>query len=142
MPMPRDKSKPTRRAATGARAPRRGTPARAPKSRMLAKLSRPATSGMLPRPRLFEAIGRSGASIVWVSGPPGAGKTTLLSSYTAARARPVLWYQLDGGDNDPAAFFYYLREAVAPRRRAALPLLTPEYLPDLQSFARRYFRAL
>ena len=98
---------------------------------------------MLARPRLFELIDRSDARLVWVSGPPGAGKTTLLSTYVAAKALPVLWYQLDGGDNDVAAFFYYLREALAKHPEAeALPLLTPEYLPDLKGFGRRFFRAL
>lgn len=97
----------------------------------------------LARPRLFEAIDRFDGKVVWVSGPPGAGKTTLLSTYIAARAFPSLWYQLDGGDNDSASFFYYLREALAkPPKAPVLPLLTPEYLPDLKGFSRRYFRAL
>ena len=109
----------------------------------LAKLSRPVMRRTLARPRLFEAIDRSDSSVIWVSGPPGAGKTTLLSTYVAARAIPALWYQFDSGDNDVAAFFYFLREAVAERPKAAgLPLLTPEYLPDLKGFSRRYFRVL
>ena len=98
---------------------------------------------MLTRPRLFKTIDRANARLVWVSGPPGAGKTTLLSTYVTARKFPALWYQLDGGDNDVAAFFYYLREALAKYPKSAgLPLLTPEYLPDLKGFGRRYFRAL
>jgi DNA-binding SARP family transcriptional activator len=108
----------------------------------LAKLSKPVMRRSLARPRLFESIDRADARVIWVSGPPGAGKTTLLSTYISARARPTLWYQLDGGDNDIAAFFYYLREAPGERPKAGLPLLTPEYLPDLKGFARRYFRAL
>jgi DNA-binding SARP family transcriptional activator len=108
----------------------------------LAKLSKPVMRRSLARPRLFESIDRADARVIWVSGPPGAGKTTLLSTYISARARPTLWYQLDGGDNDIAAFFYYLREAPGERHKAGLPLLTPEYLPDLKGFARRYFRAL
>ena len=111
--------------------------------RPLAKLSKPVIGRVLPRPRLFDAIDRSEAKLVWVSGPPGAGKTTLLSTYVAARKIPVLWYQLDSGDNDVAAFFYYLREALAKYpKAAALPLLRPEYLPDLMGFGRRYFRDL
>lgn len=109
----------------------------------LAKLSKPVMRKTLARPRLFESIDGAGAGVIWVSGPPGAGKTTLLSTYVSARARPALWYHLDGGDNDVAAFFYYLREALAKNAKAAaLPLLTPEYLPDLKGFSRRYFRAL
>src|SRR5207302_7606219 len=53
--------------------------------RPLAKLSKPVIGRVLPRPRLFDAIDRSEAKLVWVSGPPGAGKTTLLSTYVAAR---------------------------------------------------------
>src|SRR5262245_52121540 len=109
----------------------------------LAKLSKPMMREMLARPRLFEMIDRSDARLIWVSGPPGAGKTTLLSTYATAKSLPVLWYQLDGGDNDVAAFFYYLREAVSRHPKAgALSLLTPEYLPDLKGFGRRYFRTL
>src|SRR5438132_3908855 len=80
--------------------------------RSLAKLSKPVIGRMLTRPRLFKTIDRANARLVWVSGPPGAGKTTLLSTYVTARKFPALWYQLDGGDNDVAAFFYYLREAL------------------------------
>jgi LuxR family transcriptional regulator, maltose regulon positive regulatory protein len=120
--------------------PRPGGKGQVPRS--LAKLSKPVMGRTLARPRLFESIDRADARVIWVSGPPGAGKTTLLSTYISARARPALWYQIDGGDNDIAAFFYYLREAPGKRPKAGLPLLTPEYLPDLKGFARRYFRAL
>ena len=56
-----------------------------------------------------------------------------------------LWYQIDPGDADPATFFYYLGQAArraSPHKRRRLPLLTPEYLPDLSTFARRYFENL
>ena len=80
---------------------------------------------------------------VWIAGPPGAGKTALVSSYLEAARAGVLWYQVDPADSDPATFFYFLRELVlvnTPRRGRALPLFTPEYLPDLRGFARRFFR--
>ncbi len=66
-------------------------------------------------------------------------------SYLETRKLPGIWYQVDGGDGDPATFFYYLGLAArkaAPRKRKLLPLLTPEYLPDLPGFARRFFRQL
>lgn len=84
-------------------------------------------------------------SAVWITAPPGAGKTTLAASYAAAAKRTTLWYRIDSGDADPAAFFHFMGIAaanVAPRRRAPLPRLTPEYLPDLAGFARRFFRTL
>ena len=50
----------------------------------------------------------------------------------------------DPGDADPASVFYYLSLAApSPRgkRGAPLPALSPEYLADLPTFTRRYFRA-
>lgn len=85
-------------------------------------------------------------------GPPGAGKTTLVASYLAARRLGALRYQLDAGDADPATLFYYLRLAAtgrrsrrgpeAPGHNRSLPLLAPEYLPDLATFTRRFFEEL
>jgi DNA-binding SARP family transcriptional activator len=77
--------------------------------------------------------------VTWVCAPPGAGKTTLVASYLASRRLRAVWYQLDEGDGDVATFFYYLGLA-APRRRQALPFLTPEYRAGLPLFARRFFR--
>lgn len=58
---------------------------------------------------------------------------------------PVLWYQIDSGDADPASFFYHLRVAAVQTGLASqvhLPHLTPEYMADLAGFTRRYLRAL
>ncbi|MGU7784629.1 BTAD domain-containing putative transcriptional regulator [Burkholderia sp. PU8-34] len=108
----------------------------------LAKLAPPRLATVHPRERLFGLLdGARSHPVVWICGSPGIGKTTLAASYLEARTLPGPWYQVDAGDGDPAAFFYYLREAVPSRQRAALPLLTPEYLPDLAGFTRRFFRA-
>ena len=51
---------------------------------------------------------------------------------------------MDEGDADAASFFYYMGRAaqrLAPRRKL-LPLLLPEYLAGLSTFARNYFREL
>ncbi len=114
--------------------------------RSLAKITRPSSSGIAPRRRLFRLLDSCrGHSIVWIAGPAGAGKTSLVSSYLDARRLSSLWYQMDEGDADAATFFYYMGEAAkraAPRRRKALPLLTPEYAQDVPVFALRYFERL
>lgn len=110
----------------------------------LAKLTRPRLHGAVARERLFELLDSAREHpIIWVYGPPGAGKTTLVASYIEQAGSPAIWYQLDGGDADPATFFYYLAQAAIPfvsARRRPLPLLTPEYLGDLEGFSRRFFR--
>lgn len=52
---------------------------------------------------------------------------------------------MDRGDGDIASVFYFMDLAarrVAPRHRKPLPALTPEYLADITTFTRNYFREL
>lgn len=113
----------------------------------LAKLSRPRLAGVHARERLFARLDecRRDAAALWLWGPPGAGKTTLAASWLDARELRALWYQVDAGDADPASFFYHLglgAQGAGLSKKVHLPLLTPEYLPDLGGFTRRWFRAL
>ena len=100
----------------------------------------------MPRKRLFRLLDAARKQpFTWVAAPPGAGKTTLVASYLEARKVPFFWYQLDAGDADPATFFSYLVKLAAQLKRPKndrLPYLTPEYLSDIQGFARRFFRTL
>lgn len=98
----------------------------------------------MARERLFLSMdAKREHPVVWVTGPPGSGKTTLVASYLEATAAPAVWYLLDNGDSDPATFFYYLAQAVSDACRTPgkpLPLLTQEYLADLEGFSRRFVR--
>lgn len=121
----------------------RATRSAATRKRFSGKLNRPRLENVVARTRLFRLLDRARKRpIVWIAAPAGFGKTTLVASYLEARRLKHLWYQIDARDRDPATFFYYLREAVmqcAPRKRATLPLLTPEYLHGLPAFTRHFF---
>src|SRR5690242_1010980 len=112
----------------------------------LAKLTRPRLHGAVARGRLFEILDQARERpIIWVWGPPGAGKTTVVASYVEHAQASTIWYQIDAADSDPATFFYYLVQALAvveAPRATPLPLFTPEYLPDLDGFSRRFFRGV
>lgn len=105
-------------------------------------VGRPVGLGLVPRVRLFRALDRGAAGrVVWIAAPPGAGKTSLVSGWLDARRHRCVWHNVDVGDVDPARFFERLASAagaVSPRRRTALPQLTPEYLPHLAGYVRRY----
>ncbi len=112
----------------------------------LVKLTRPQLSAVYARTRLLEQIDQATAHpMLWVEGPAGAGKTTLAVNWLEARGHDCLWYQVDVGDTDPAAFFHYLGLAVAqaaPRFSRPMPKLTPEYLAGIPTFTRNFFREL
>src|SRR5690348_11601160 len=110
-----------------------------------AKLSRPRLYAPIERERLYTLLdGACAHPIAWIAAPPGAGKTTLVTAYLQARKLPALWYQMDAGDADPAAFLHFARVArgaVHPAPKPPPPTLTPGHLRDLPAFARDYFRA-
>ncbi len=112
----------------------------------IAKITRPSPSRIFLRKKLFRFLDKGRKrSIIWISGPPGCGKTTLVSSYLEARKLQNIWYQVDERDTDIASFFYYMRLAAKkanPRKRSNLPLLTPEYLPELPVFTLQFFEKL
>lgn len=115
-----------------------------PSQPTLAKLTPPRLPKVVERTRLYKRLdqARKQRPIIWITGSPGMGKTTLITSYLRARKLKPLWYQIDPGDADLATFFHYLGLAsnqAAPRYKQTLPHLTPEYLPGLPVFTRRFF---
>jgi LuxR family transcriptional regulator, maltose regulon positive regulatory protein len=115
-------------------------------SQQIAKITRPDVQCAIPRKRLFALLDNARQKpVVWITAPAGSGKTTLVASYLEAGSLPFLWYQVDEGDADPAAFFYYMGLAVSsadPGTKKSLPLLTPEYRQGITTFSRRYFEDL
>lgn len=70
-------------------------------------------SDMIVRPHLLERLRASlDRRLILVSAPPGYGKTTLLAEFSARVGLPLLWYQLDSADSDPAVFLTYLAEGL------------------------------
>ena len=110
---------------------------------LLAKITPPACHELMARPRLSCFLARNGQPcITWIVGPPGAGKTSLAVSYLPQRKGARLWFQVDAGDRDPAAFFAGLGEALRRGSRRVKPGLLafgPEYSQDLLTYARRFF---
>lgn len=119
---------------------------RTPYHAAINKISPPSLPRVVPLRKLFNRLDRRGHyGITWISGMAGSGKTTLVASYLAQKKYPCLWYTFDESDEDLASFFYYLGLAAKkgmPRRRVNLPLLTSEYLQNVNKFARRYFEEL
>ena len=111
-----------------------------------AKLTRPRANALLARERILRQLDAAdGTRWTWVSAPAGAGKTSLGSSWIESKRCACLWYQFDAGDADPATFFHYLilhGLRIAGRKRVHLPPLTPEFLPGLDLYARRFFEQL
>src|ERR1044072_7525275 len=111
-----------------------------------AKLTLPRLYAPVERARLYEELDAARAHpVIWITAPPGSGKTTLAAAYLKSRDCPTMWYQMDAGDSDPAAFCYFLslaRSAVSPPPKPALPTLSAAHLRNLPGFARVYFRSL
>jgi DNA-binding SARP family transcriptional activator len=115
----------------------------APDRQLPAKLTRPAATGLVRRPRLFRWLDAAARNpIVWIAAPGGAGKTSLVSTWLETRGILSLWYRIDSGDADPATFFHYMR--LAARTRASvepLPPFAPAHVMALDAYARRFFEA-
>jgi LuxR family maltose regulon positive regulatory protein len=84
---------------------------------LLTKLSVPSTRvSLVPRPRLSERLEEElGRRFILVSAPAGFGKSTLLGAWASELSdsgRPIAWFSLDSGDNDPVRFWRYFVTAI------------------------------
>jgi LuxR family maltose regulon positive regulatory protein len=90
------------------------------------KLHVPTTRpGIVPRPRLVQALGQGERSrLTLVMAPPGYGKTTLLAQWGEDNGRRFIWLSLDDADDDASRMLVYLVTAL----NEAVPL-GPEVFP-------------
>ena len=111
-------------------------------SLLVTKLSVPsARRSLVARPRLGERLDEGlGRKLTLLSAPAGFGKTTLLSAWIGGLSdggRPVAWFSLDPGDNDPARFWRYFITAVDQLQpgsgKTALALLDSPRAPPIES---------
>lgn len=111
-----------------------------------AKLNPPKLIDIYTRENLISQLELSmHKPLVWISGPAGSGKTTLVADYIAQKELPVIWYQMDAADTDPASFFYYMGLAAKRngiRKKNPLPILSPEMAQNIEKFSINFFREL
>src|ERR671917_323394 len=84
---------------------------------LVTKLAVPSTrASLVPRPRLIQRLEEGlEAQLILVSAPAGFGKSTLLGAWASelsGSGRPMAWYSLDSGDNDPVRFWRYFVTAM------------------------------
>ena len=109
---------------------------------LMTKLAVPSTRvSLVPRPRLSERLEEGlGPQLILVSAPAGFGKSTLLGTWASklsGSGRPMAWYSLDSGDNDPAQFWRYFFSAIDLLQpgsgKTALALLGSPQAPPIES---------
>lgn len=85
---------------------------------ILDKISQPAQSPRISRPRLLNKLSRSLASCnsTVINGRAGTGKTLLAADFARRCGRSVAWYKVDASDSDPHIFFQYLIASVRHHR--------------------------
>lgn len=106
-----------------------------------AKWGIPGLPRLYARERLLEQLDRChDYPCTWIAAPAGYGKTYLAKAYVDQAALPGLWYTLERGDSDVAAFFSDFStgiEAVSAHWDG-LPYSTD--IQDISAFARAYFK--
>ncbi len=94
------------------------------------KITKPALTARISRPRLIEMLEKSissGTSTI-ITGRAGSGKTALAVDFAQKCGRPVAWYKVDAPEADPRLFFHYLIGSIREKQRgfgsrALMPLI-------------------
>jgi LuxR family maltose regulon positive regulatory protein len=90
----------------------------------------PSRENVVLRPRLIERLNEGlHRKFILISAPAGFGKTALLSEWIATSQRPVAWFSLDEGDNDPVRFWSHFIAAL----QTVIPNIGEGALISLQS---------
>jgi LuxR family transcriptional regulator, maltose regulon positive regulatory protein len=95
---------------------------------LASKITVPGLPGWLVSRRRLDELLTDGARrpLTVVTGPPGAGKTVAISSWAEAGSSPgpLAWMSVDRYDNQPAAFWRHVVEALS-RAGLAVPRTAP-----------------
>lgn len=97
---------------------------------------------VLVRPRLTERLLQTSAAW-WVGAPAASGKTVLAATAARATKGPLVWYQIDSTDADPAACLHYLAQAAAAlpgHRRSPALAVGREAGADLEGSLHAWLR--
>jgi hypothetical protein len=98
----------------------------------------PQSAEIYKRERLLKLRWREGQTVTSIPASPGQKQ---LFFQTVNSAIEALWYRADAETDGHLLHYLRLAARTAPRRKKSLPALTPEYLPSLPVFARRFFEA-
>lgn len=93
-------------------------------------IPRPGSTHLSREALVSQICDRKSKQRVMLIAPAGYGKTSILTEVAVQYKHPLIWIQLDDGDNDPATFMAYLLEGL---RRKLTNLAIP--LPSEDSIA-------
>lgn len=104
----------------------------------------PALGPLVRRSRILDQLDAFNPLVTWITSPAGSGKTALATQLVESAKQPVLWYNIETIDNDPATFFNTLKHAAAliGRNVNHVPDITTDDLQHLRSFASYFFSCL
>ncbi len=108
------------------------------------KVTFPSVEPLVRRSRILDRHNARKPLVTWITAPAGSGKTALATQLVEPKKQPVLWYNIETVDNDPATFFNTLKHAAAviDKNVDHVPDITTDDLQHLRSFASYFFSRL